>query len=106
MRDATRPRAGDGAHQGRGRGALQPAQNLQILPKDFTVQQVVPINATLFLAARRANAANKADDAIAYAKANLEFDPTSVRSYQEMSQAYTRKMDTSNAIAMMEKAVA
>ena len=28
------------------------------------------------------------------------------RSYQAMSQAYTRKMDNMNAIAMMEKAVA
>jgi hypothetical protein len=36
----------------------------------------------------------------------LEFNPTSARSYQAMSQAYQRKMDTMNAIAMLEKAVA
>jgi hypothetical protein len=63
-------------------------------------------DATLFLAAQRANAANKPDDAIAYAQANLEFNPKSARSYQVMSQAYARKMDQMNAIAMMEKAVA
>src|SRR6266699_3440445 len=35
-------RGGPGAAGG-GRGAPQPTQNLQVLPKEYTVQQVVPI---------------------------------------------------------------
>ena len=61
---------------------------------------------SLFLAAQRATAAMKPDDAIAYANLNLEFNPGSGRSYQVMSQAYAAKMDNTNAIASMEKAVA
>ena len=63
-------------------------------------------DASLFAAAQRANAVNKPDDAIVYANVNLEFNPMSARSHQVISQAYTRKMDTPNAIAAMEKAVA
>src|SRR5262249_40861354 len=36
-------------------------------------------DASLFTAAQRANTANKPDDAIAYAQANIEFNPTSAR---------------------------
>lgn len=61
---------------------------------------------TLFTAAQRAIAAMRPDDAIAYLQANVEFNPNSARSFQQMSVAYQRKMDTPNAIAMLEKAVA
>lgn len=47
----------------------------------------------------------RADDALAYLQANVELNPNSARSYQQMSVAYQRKMDTPNAIAMLEKAV-
>jgi len=60
---------------------------------------------TLFTAAQRAIAAMRPDDALAYLQANVEFNPNSARSYQQMSVAYQRKMDTPNAIAMLEKAV-
>jgi hypothetical protein len=62
---------------------------------------------TLFTAAQRALAAMpaKPDDALAYLQANVEFNPNSARSYQQMSVAYQRKMDMANAIAMLEKAV-
>ena len=61
---------------------------------------------SLFLAAQRSTAAMKPDDAIAFANLNLEFNPSSGRSYQVMSQAYTAKMDPASAISSMEKAVA
>jgi tetratricopeptide (TPR) repeat protein len=61
---------------------------------------------TLFDAATRAVAAGKFDDAILYAKTNIEFNPKSARSHQVMAQAYQRKNDMPNAIAAMEKAVA
>jgi tetratricopeptide (TPR) repeat protein len=60
---------------------------------------------TLFSAAQRAIAAMRPDDALAYLNANVEFHPNSARSYQQMSVAYQRKMDTPNAIKMLEKAV-
>src|SRR3954468_23868850 len=63
-------------------------------------------DATLFDAATRAVAAGKFDDAILYAKTNIEFNPKSARSHQVMSQAYQRKGDMPNAIAAMEKAAA
>lgn len=60
---------------------------------------------TLFTAAQRAITAMRPDDALAYLQANVEFHPNSARSYQQMSVAYQRKMDTPNAIKMLEKAV-
>ena len=60
---------------------------------------------TLFNAAQRAIAAMRPDDALAYLNANVELFPASARSYQQMSVAYQRKMDTPNAIKMLEKAV-
>ncbi|MGB7220401.1 MAG: photosynthetic reaction center cytochrome c subunit family protein [Vicinamibacterales bacterium] len=50
-------------------------------------------------------AANKTDDAMGWLKLNLEFYPRSSQSYVQMSQVYTRKMDTPSAITAMEKAV-
>lgn len=61
---------------------------------------------SLFTAAQRAIAAMRPDDALAYLQANVEFNTNSARSFQQMSVAYQRKMDTPNAIAMLEKAVA
>ena len=53
---------------------------------------------TLFTAAQRAVQANKPDDAIAYAQANVEFNPMSARSYQVLSQAYGKKGDKASAV--------
>jgi hypothetical protein len=60
---------------------------------------------TLFAAAQRAIAAMKPDDALAYLQVNVELNPNSARSYQQMSVAYQWKMDTPSAITMLEKAV-
>ena len=60
---------------------------------------------TLFTAAQRAIAAMKPDEALSYLQVNVELNPNSARSYQQMSVAYQRKMDTPNAITMLEKAV-
>jgi hypothetical protein len=77
------------------------------LRKQFYGSQAYDFSdATLFTAAQRSTAANKADDAIVYAQLNLEFNPNSARSHQAISQAYVRKMDTPAAIAALEKAVA
>ena len=59
---------------------------------------------TLFNAANQSLAANKPDDAIAFAQLNLAFHATSARSYQVLSQAYQRKNDKDKAIQALEKA--
>ena len=55
--------------------------------------------------AQRANAATKADDALAYLHANLEYYPKSSRTYQLMSQIHNAKGDKAAAIKDLEKAV-
>ena len=62
-------------------------------------------DATLFNAATQSLAANKPDDAIAFAQTNLAYHGDSARSYQVMSQAFQRKMDKDKAIQALEKAV-
>lgn len=57
----------------------------------------------LTLSQRIANV--RPDDAIAFAKLNLEFYPNSSASYQAVAFAYTRKVDDASAIAALEKAV-
>ncbi len=55
--------------------------------------------------AQASMAANKLDDALAWAKLNLEFYPRSSQTYVQMSQIYTRKADQAQAIKALEKAV-
>ncbi len=62
-------------------------------------------DATLFNAATQSLAANKPDDAIAFAQTNLSYHANSARSYQVMSQAFQRKNDKEHAIQALEKAV-
>jgi cytochrome c-type biogenesis protein CcmH/NrfG len=62
-------------------------------------------DATLFNAATQSLAANKPDDAIAFAQTNIAYHSNSARSYQVLSQGYQRKMDTNHAIQALEKAV-
>ena len=59
----------------------------------------------LLSVAQRAIAANKADDALAYLQANVEYYPKSSRTYVLMSQAHTTKQDKAAAIKDLEKAV-
>jgi len=82
------------------------AQYRELREKFYGAQAYDFTDLTLFTAAQRANADMKPDDAILYAQTNVEFNPKSARSYQVMSQAYQRKMDTPAAIQAMEKAVA
>lgn len=58
----------------------------------------------LLTIAQRANAANKADDALAYLQANLEHYPKSSRTYLLMSQIHNAKGDKAAAIKDLEKA--
>lgn len=60
---------------------------------------------SLIAIARRAQTANKPDDAIAYLQANLEYFPKSARTYQAMSQVKNAKGDKDGAIKDLEKAV-
>jgi hypothetical protein len=60
---------------------------------------------SLIAIAQRANTANKADDALAYLNANLEYYPKSARSYVTMAQIKNAKGDKPGAIAALEKAV-
>ncbi len=62
-------------------------------------------DATLFNAATASLAANKPDDALAFAQLNIGYHANSGRSYQVMAQAYQRKMDKDKAIQSLEKAV-
>jgi hypothetical protein len=59
----------------------------------------------LIAIARRAQMANKLDDALAYLQANLEYFPKSARTYQAMSQVKNTKGDKEGAIKDLEKAV-
>jgi len=58
---------------------------------------------TMLTVAQRANTAGKADDALAYLQANLEYHPKSVRTYAAIAQMKTAKGDKAGAIAAMEK---
>jgi tetratricopeptide (TPR) repeat protein len=58
----------------------------------------------LLTVAQRANAASKADDALAYLQANLEYYPKSSRTYLLMSQIHNAKGDKAAAIKDLEKA--
>jgi hypothetical protein len=60
---------------------------------------------SLIAVAQRANTANKADDALAYLNANLEYYPKSSRTYAMIGQVKNAKGDKPGAIAAMEKAV-
>jgi Photosynthetic reaction centre cytochrome C subunit/Tetratricopeptide repeat len=60
---------------------------------------------SLLMAAQRANAANKSDDALAYLQANLEYNPKSSRSYLMMSLIHNAKGDKASAIKDLEKAI-
>ena len=59
----------------------------------------------LLTIAQRANAGNKADEALAYLQANLEYYPKSSRTYQLMAQIRNVKGDKTGAIKDLEKAV-
>jgi hypothetical protein len=60
---------------------------------------------SLLMAAQRANAANKADDALAYLQANVEYNPKSSRSYLMISLIHNAKGDKALAIRDLEKAI-
>ena len=59
----------------------------------------------LIASAQRANTASKADDALAYLSANLEYYPKSARTYLTMAQIKNGKGDKPGAIQALEKAV-
>jgi tetratricopeptide (TPR) repeat protein len=88
-------------------GVNKAVQQYQDLRKQYYGAQAYDFSdATLFAAANQSLAANKPDDAIAFAQLNLAYNPNSARTYQAMSQAYQRKMDKEKAIAALEKAAA
>ncbi len=60
---------------------------------------------SLVAVAQRANTANKADDALAYLNANLEYFPKSSRTYVTLAAVKNAKGDKPGAIAALEKAV-
>jgi len=60
---------------------------------------------TMLTMSQRANTAGKADDALAYLQANVEYHPKSVRTYSAIAQVKNAKGDKAGAIAAMEKAV-
>jgi Photosynthetic reaction centre cytochrome C subunit len=60
---------------------------------------------SLVAIAQRANTAGKADDAMTYLNANLEYYPKSSRTYQTMAVVKNAKGDKAGAIAALEKAV-
>jgi hypothetical protein len=61
--------------------------------------------ASLITIAQRANTANKADDALAYLNANLEYYPKSSRTYVTIAAVKNAKGDKPGAIAALEKAI-
>jgi hypothetical protein len=59
----------------------------------------------LLALAQQSLATGKPDDALAWARLNLEFYPRSVGSYLALAEVHTRKRDRSAAIADLEKAL-
>ena len=57
------------------------------------------------MVAQRANTAGKADDALTYLQANIEYNSKSSRSYVVMSLIHNAKGDKASAIKDLEKAV-
>jgi hypothetical protein len=87
-------------------GVNKAVQQYQDLRKQYYGAQAYDFtDVTLFNAATQSLAANKPDDALAFAQLNLAYHANSARSYQVMSQAYQRKMDKDKAIQALEKAV-
>jgi len=64
---------------------------------DFTEDELLNIARPL--------ASLRPDDAISLLELNIEFNPSSAKSYALMGFAYTRKFDDESAIASLEKAV-
>jgi hypothetical protein len=60
---------------------------------------------TMLMMSQRANTSGKADDALAYLQANLEYFPKSVRTYAGIAQIKNAKGDKAGAIAALEKVV-
>jgi len=60
---------------------------------------------SLVAIAQRANTAGKADEALAYLNANLEYFPRSARTYALMALVKSGKGDKPGAIAALEKAI-
>jgi tetratricopeptide (TPR) repeat protein len=87
-------------------GVNKAVQQYQDLRKQYYGAQAYDFtDATLFNAANQSLAANKPDDAIAFAQLNIAYNTNSARSYQVMAQAYQRKMDKDKAIQSLQKAV-
>ena len=87
-------------------GANMAIAQYQDLRKKFYGAQAYDFSeATLFNAANQSLAANKPDDALAFAQLNLAYNGNSARTYQVMAQAYQRKNDKDKAIQSLEKAV-
>lgn len=87
-------------------GINKAVQQYQDLRKQYYGAQAYDFtDATLFNAAMQSLAANKPDDALAFAQLNLAYHANSARSYQAMSQAFQRKNDKVKAIQALEKAV-
>ena len=59
----------------------------------------------LLAVATRASVTNKADDALVYLRANLEYYPKSSRTYQAIAQIENTKDDKASAIKDLVKAV-
>jgi tetratricopeptide (TPR) repeat protein len=86
-------------------GINKAVQQYQDLRKQYYGAQAYDFtDATLFNAATQSLAANKPDDAIAFAQLNIAYNANSARSYQVMSQAFQRKNDKDKAIQALEKA--
>lgn len=58
---------------------------------------------TMITMSQRANTAGKADDALAYLQANVEYFPKSVRTHSAIAQLKTARGDQAGAIAAIEK---
>jgi len=87
-------------------GAASGSAKFKELREKFYPGQSYDFGETVMLTmSQRANTANKADDALAYLNANLEYHPKSVRTYSAIAQLKNAKGDKAGAIAAMEKAI-
>lgn len=87
------------------RGGEAAAEQYRELRKQYYGRQAYDFSEEPLLSVIQGIIDARPDDALALLRMNVEFYPTSSRSYSAMAYAYTRKLDDTSAITVLEKAL-
>jgi tetratricopeptide (TPR) repeat protein len=86
-------------------GGAAAAEQYRTLRKQYYGRQSYDFSEEPLLSVIQGFIDGRPDDAIALLQMNLEFHPTSSRSYSAIAYAYTRKLDDAAAMLALEKAL-